>query len=88
MPRFKLPAGFALPEGTQEGQDFQVVMTAKVLGDEVEITEMEGITLEGYEEPEEEEETEEVETVEEEAVPGETAGDRFNKKFRGKVSAY
>lgn len=88
MPKFAVPPGFTLPEGTLEGEDFQVVMTANIQNGEVEIKEMEGITIKGYEEPEKEEEGDEMEEEETEEVEGETAGDRFNSKFRGKVSAY
>jgi len=87
MPRFKLPPGFTLPEGTQEGEEFEVVTTAKVQGDEMEISKVEGIAIPGYEEPEEMEE-EEVEEEEEVAPKGQTPGDRFNEKFRGKIAAY
>ncbi len=89
MPKFKIPQGFILPEGTLEGEKFQVVMTAKVENGEVEISEMEGIAIDGYEDEGEPEKGEEGEVEEEtETVPGETPGDRFNKKFRGKVAAY
>lgn len=85
MPRFKIPPGFTLPQGTIEGEDFQLMVTANVTGDEIEVKEIEGIAIEGYEEPEAPEESEE---EEEEMIEGETAGDRFTKKFRGKATAY
>lgn len=88
MPKFKIPPGFTLPEGTLEGEDFQVVMTAKVEDGEIEVSEIEGIAIDGY--SEETEETADDEALEEEevAAKGETPGDRFNNKFRGKVAAY
>lgn len=88
MPRFKIPPGFTLPEGTQEGEKFQVVVTGQLDGDEMEISEVEGIAIEGYEESEETEEVEEEEEEMTEAPAGQTPGDRFNAKFRGKVAAY
>lgn len=89
MPKFQVPPGFALPEGTLEGEDFQVVVTANVQDGQIEVKEIEGITIEGYEEPEDEEEDDEMmEEEETEESQGMSAGDRFNKKFRGKVAAY
>lgn len=90
MPRFKIPPGFTIPEGAQEGEKFQIVVTGMVEGDEMEISEVEGITIPGYEESEEMEEQEEGDEEEEEteAPAGQTTGDRFNAKFRGKVAAY
>lgn len=91
MPKFPVPNGFMLPEGTLEGEDFQLVVKAKVEDGMMEISEVEGISIEGYEDPEKEvtaEPDEDEGEAEEEMVEGETAGDRFTKKFRGKVTAY
>lgn len=91
MPRFAVPAGFTLPEGTLDGEEFQVVVTAKIEDGQMEISEVEGIAIEGYEDedmPETEAPEEEEMAEEETAVEGETAGDRFNRNFRGRVTGY
>lgn len=51
MPSFPLPAGFELPEGVEEGQDFDAVATFSLENGTLTVKAVEGAPIEGYEDP-------------------------------------
>lgn len=59
MPKFMLPEGVEIPEGVKMGDRFQVVSTLVMKdGGKVEMVEVDGVPIAGYEKEKEKEESE------------------------------